>query len=72
MLERTSKESTAGLSRVGFLGDLFLLAAALGLGFIDLGPMLRPGAEGSGTPARPRPQGRPSINPPLGSVKRRG
>jgi hypothetical protein len=60
------------MSRGGFLGDLFLLAAALGLGFLDLGPLLKRSADGPGPAVPPRPQGRPSITPPLGSVKRRG
>lgn len=58
MNESTSEKSPAALSRGGFLGRLMVLAAALGLGFLDLGPLFRPG--------------RPSIKPPLGSVKRRG
>ncbi|MDR3673131.1 MAG: hypothetical protein P4L36_19960 [Holophaga sp.] len=69
MTERTSEASTTGVSRGGFLGSLVLLAGALGLGFLDLGPILKRSAGGSAPP--PRPAGRPSITPPHGSVKRR-
>ena len=51
MNESTSEKSPAALSRGGFLGRLMVLAAALGLGFLDLGPLFRPG--------------RPSVKPPL-------
>jgi hypothetical protein len=63
MSEPTFEKSPAAMGRGGFLGRLLVLGAALGLGFLDLGPLFRRDAGG---PARP------SIKPPLGSVKRRG
>jgi hypothetical protein len=63
---------TKGMSRGGFVGKLALLAAALGLGFLDLGPVFQQTDEPVGPSPNPRPSGRPSITPPTGSVKRRG
>jgi hypothetical protein len=60
------------MSRTGFMGNLALLAAAIGLGWMVLPPMFRPRLGAASPSADPRSAGRPSITPPNGSVKRRG
>lgn len=76
MVERNPENAMKGMSRGGFMGNLLLLAGALGLGLLDLSPVLGRAAGPAEPPIPPsspsRPDGRPRIMPPTGSVKRRG
>lgn len=71
-MAETNEKATKGMSRGGFVGKLALLAAAFGIGALDLGPVVDRIEGPSGPAPQPRPSGRLSITPPTGSVKRRG